>query len=224
MLKLEKVSRSRDINISVRKKNAFFNTTFMIALGSAIGAHFVFLVLFHITPFHISYKDGVIPPSIVATDLRAYGNAGETLADTSREEPVPVFLKLPIKHEPTPPAGIQASPLSPIRIPSDELAARDITQGNLDWHSPSLDVQQPATYLVVSGSLASRQLSAPPPVFNEPFSESIDVEVDDHTGQICWFKQCSPLIENYLKTVRFTPLENSFTTSGRIELGYHPHD
>ena len=224
MLKLEKVSRSRDINISVRKKSAFFSSTFMIALGSAIGAHFVFLILFHITPFHISYKDGIIPPSIVATDLRAYGNAGETFADTSGEEPVPAFLKLPIKHEPTPPVITRTFPRSPIKIPSNELAARDITQDNLDWHLPVLDALQPNNYLVVSGPLASRQLSAPVPVFNESFNERIEVEVDDRTGQICWFKQCSPLVENYLKAIRFNPLENSFTTAGHIEFGYISHD
>ena len=81
MLKLEKVSKTLDINITLRKRERFFNRTFLQALGIALGLHIMAIVLFPIAMSTFRGSLAVLPPVSVAAELPS-----ESSVTTVREE------------------------------------------------------------------------------------------------------------------------------------------
>lgn len=72
MLQLEKISKTREVNISLRNKTPLLNSTFLQALAIAIAFHLVGAFVFQIKPFFVSKVDMIFPPVIVNTDLSIF--------------------------------------------------------------------------------------------------------------------------------------------------------
>lgn len=69
MLRLEKVSRNREIHISLRAKEHRFNRSFIIALCLAISLHLSAAFIFHIGPFKIFDGGLILPPAMVTAEI-----------------------------------------------------------------------------------------------------------------------------------------------------------
>jgi hypothetical protein len=105
MLKLEKISRTRDINITVRAKKTRLNGTFFCALAMAMGLHGLGAAIFHISPFKIGYQESIYPPVTVAIDLGKEEINGDILTHIDEENEIPTHLILPTPLEPLIPSS-----------------------------------------------------------------------------------------------------------------------
>lgn len=95
MLRLEKIRKTHDISVTLRKKAPFFSTTFCLALLWALGIHLFGLLIFHVAPFRITYSDSIFPPVSVASDLGKIWQ-GNALAYLDEDIVVPPYLLLPL--------------------------------------------------------------------------------------------------------------------------------
>jgi len=69
MLKLEKIARTRDIHVSLRDKQRFFNRSLCTALVYATAMHLLAIGMFHISGFRIGYAEDALEPAIVISDF-----------------------------------------------------------------------------------------------------------------------------------------------------------
>jgi|GEM_PF-3171348 len=68
MLKIEKVNRHHEYSIELRKREGFFNRTFLTSLLFAFLLHATALLIFHIGPFKILNNTQLLP-AFVETDM-----------------------------------------------------------------------------------------------------------------------------------------------------------
>lgn len=164
MLKLEKVAKTLELNVILRNKPALLTRTFLIALGYAVGCHCFALLLFHISPFKISYQASLIPPVYVASDFFPSDPLQHISVHFDEESYVPDFLIAPRTMPATLPAmRHQAEPAAKIVLKPVKAMEHSFALENQIDVQPLTNLfrqkktQEPLS-VVASGGLAERKL------------------------------------------------------------------
>lgn len=104
MLKLEKIAKTRELNVLLRAKPTFFTSPFLFALSYAIFIHATAFFIFQIAPFKIGYQQALFPPTSVATEIPVHDGVYTTNTHFE-EEPIASYLIAPLPIVPKlPPA------------------------------------------------------------------------------------------------------------------------
>lgn len=235
MLRLEQVRKSRDISISLRQKEPFFNAIFCLAMGWALGAHLCVFLLFYIAPFKINYSDSIFPPVAVVSDLGKARDAN-ALALVEEEIAIPQHLIPPL-------IGDLATPSIPLNLPRKDwefkapfspfhpfLSAEKelLTHGNV-----FVEAAAPSPLKVlIAGPLAGFESEKCdffiPASFQNlqkrDYEIAFDVRVDGNLGQIIWLQargKANPIIlqwsEKIIKDMRFKNTASEMVIPGLVE-------
>lgn len=92
MLKLEKISKTRELSVLLRAKPTLLTAPFLMALGYALFVHLAAFFLFKIAPLNIGFQYRSFPPVNVGVDLPVHSGVYVALQD---QEPVPEHLIVP---------------------------------------------------------------------------------------------------------------------------------
>lgn len=217
MLKLEKVSKTLAVSVTLRKKEPWLSKDLLFALLFAASLHIAAGFFFNIRPFllrgsqtllHPVQVEAVpLPPADAAVQVEVEGDLlPRTVREPQKSEPVlpdwphhePLIVQAPLwKHNPF--------PKTPFLPPLDHPAA---PQG---------------VHLHFIGALADAQLlhSPSPPVF--AYQGRFLVRLEGRTGRLFWFEplQYNPqdhLIEKWLKEFQFQPNLDLFVEGGEVEV------
>lgn len=248
MLKLERIARSQELNVSLRDKPSFLSHSFLLALSYALFSHLLALLLFQISPFKISYEASIIPPVLVASDFMSGDYMQGVTAHYYDQSIVPDYLILPSRPVVQLPLAVrESSPLkkdstmyhdltrNPFLRLEDEIALGRVS----DLFGDSVD---PSPLVVrSSGDIAERKmwrkkddqsaieafaLRQPELRSRIPYYFFFAVEVDQRTGEIFWWERQSEagvpkldaLAIEVLKNLRFETYEDHLIESGHIEI------
>jgi len=240
MLKLEKISRDRQISVIVRDKECFFTRSLIIALAIAAGIHFLFLVVFNISPFKIRLSQIIFPPVQVEVDASPKDTA--ILAQVDTPKPIASGLptqrpSLPIMHEyPTFLAAQNADYIKENRREGNPFLAieNDIT-------SPSFpsggNTSLPPLSIVVSGLLADIPVlddglkGKKVPGIKASINQRrvvFDVLVEGRSGSVIWFQPvqltenstADRFVETIIREMQFHK-GSYFVTAGEIEFHFN---
>jgi hypothetical protein len=230
MLKLEKVSKTLEVSISLRQRDRIFNRSLLQALLIALLIHGAALLLFPIAVAKISHSQLELPPVRVAADL----SEGKVSTQLEQEELPPAYFLIPKSLTDSPPplpstkiATLQrASPLDLMIFDSWDEERRHPLHELLD---PKPHFNSPVT-VTLSGPLSFRRLHGTHPSLPSPLPEGLyrvvfHVEMENSTGQIFWYensvaasdKQINKLAEQMVQEMRFEPIQNGFVTEGEVE-------
>jgi hypothetical protein len=95
MLKLERIAKTRQLNVSLRDRQTLFSKPFLTALGYAAALHVVALLLFHVPKFSLPTGSPLTLPTIVATEF--VGASAVLLTEVDSPLPPPyVIAPLPM--------------------------------------------------------------------------------------------------------------------------------
>lgn len=86
MLRLEKKTYGREIYITIREKNSFWNPTLLQAFCCALILHVLALVIFRVPPFSSKESTFVFPPALVNIDLEKETDDTIAMADLESEK------------------------------------------------------------------------------------------------------------------------------------------
>lgn len=220
MLKLEKVSKTLEVSITLRKKEPLFSRNLLLALLFATALHLVAGLLFNVRSFLFTGSQSLIPPVMV--DAIMLPPADAAVQVKLEEDLSPRSVREPKKSDPLFPDWPQREPF--------------IAQGTVEplWQInpfvkreflPSLESPPPqkGARIHFSGSLAKATLvhSPPPPAL--VYQGRFEVRLEGSSGTLFWFEplQFSPhdhAIEKWLKEFRFRPDPNTFVEAGEIEV------
>lgn len=92
MLKLEKISKTRELSVLLRAKPTLLTGSFRIALAYAVFVHLLAFLLFKIAPLSMKFQYTLFPPVNVAVDGLVSHGVDVVLEN---EEPIPEYLLLP---------------------------------------------------------------------------------------------------------------------------------
>lgn len=240
MLKLEKVSKSMEISISLRDEERFFNRPFLKALALALLIHLAAAMLFQIRPFTILGSQMLFPPAQVDTDI-SYTSDGGVFANLDHEEVVSFPIGEPKetfpKFPPVPDdmewmlSSLSLFPIASTQNPFKFLESRWLEPDVISWAKQKIGGNPIQVF--PSKQLAERMVineGIEPFDPRQTYSILFDVQVDDRTGTVCWYeikkiegsidRELNLEAENILRRMRFNSLEHSFITSGEIEIRF----
>lgn len=238
MLKLEKVSKTLEINITMRQREHFLNRAFFKALGIALGLHLLAVVLFHIQPFVISGSGIVFPPVLVDSDLNLV-QEGTVLAQIDTDEAFPRHIKEPkglrFAFPEYPEVDlkqyqIQYDPHSNPHVFAPFEDSAQILYTRLLDHRPR---EGEKVKVEISGSLINLKLEDDG-IDQAEFGKTrtgrgrYQVRVEHRTGKIFWYdpieaighEETDALAEKILRGMRFASDEFYFVTGGEIEIQF----
>lgn len=241
MLKLEKIAKTRELNVLLRTKPTVFSATFLYALGYALLIHFGALFIFKISPFKVNYQQSVFPPVRVATELPIQNGVYTTNLHSEEFDSIPSYLLAPLPIAPDFPEVSQILPT--IEGESTNLIASSFENSLFlldelfndavdESHSSKMESEsfKPLT-CHLSGSIAEL------PIFSNGLSAGLShkghgairaiiaVQVNQSDGQIFWWQikeglnqeQQNVAIE-VLKNLQFVPQTTPDIISGEIEI------
>lgn len=231
MLKLEKVYKTGEINITLREQDRFLTKNLLIALGIAIALHLTGVLLFHVNLFKIVGSQTQLPTIPLDIEIPSFEEGGGALSALDQEdllyllmkEPKGMALSFPSVPEIVPYSlsleGNVADQTRPVVFSQEDIYPIDIFSTR---EGPSIP-----TSIIVSGPLSE----------NEFYGESLsipetkmagrvfyEVQVENRTGLIFWheYKEGNNLLksmgEEIIRKLRFLPNENDFVTRGNIEI------
>lgn len=226
MLKLEKVSKTLEVSITLRKKETVFNSTFLKALALALGLHLLAAILFQVSPFILRGSQIVLPPTIVDADL----SDGFVIAHADSEENLPRHIKEP--------------PGAKLPLPEMDLKSPNLEMDQNLYKNPFLslesnldlfEIPKMGQNLIISGPLAENPLLEEPSFnFNAKmaYRAHFAVNLDAKSGTLFWFESLQtdpdPFLElqaeKILRNLRFAPVTESLIVSGEIEITFRPHE
>ncbi len=239
MLKLEKIAKTRELNILLRTRQTFLSVTFLCALGYALLIHFGALFIFKIAPFQVNYQQSLFPPVRVATELPIQRGVYSSNQHFEEQEPIPAYLVAPLPTGPTIPMARMIPVLNKESItqkiafntpffPQEEISEKEILASKtnakiyelIDFH--------------ISGALVELlELSPLTNISQEIKSDAKDtyriyfkVQVDQTNGEIFWWEikedPEDKKLQNYaieaLKSLKFAPQKAPDIVSGEIEI------
>lgn len=250
MLKLEKIARTREINVSLRDKEGFFNRTLLFALACALVIHGGALLLFHIAPFKIGYDESIFPPVVVATEFPDPAN--KVTAHLDEDEPIPPYVVAPLPKQTWPPQmpthalarqmeyiqqqSVLTNPFLPLendtRIddhsihfsgPRDHAPIKIYVSGSLG----DLTLVNQDTYEEELTELTSQSQKVKSAV---PRRYIYTVQVEHDSGEVFWYElkhseedgELKKLAVDILKSLRFAPVRSLFVSSGEVEIVITP--
>lgn len=107
MLKLEKIGKTRELNVLLRSRPTLLTVPFLLALSYAIGIHVAALLLFQISPFKIGYQTTLFLPVSVAIDLPVRSGVYAGPLDFEAELSIPSHLIAPQPELPGLPIALE---------------------------------------------------------------------------------------------------------------------
>lgn len=246
MLKLEK-AKHRDVCITMRNKERWFNSTLLYALGIACGIHFLGVIIVHIHPF-ISHGDKILPPTLVEAEMsnQLEDDDWNVLAYLDTKHKASRYLFAPIASEPKLPSMSIDQPLRPTEyIKEPSLLDNPFMTIEEDWdyfYANELFAQasQPPVSVHVSGPLAESPLlddgttTISPTELTTILQQSqrcvYSVQVEGKTGRIFWFaskhtpdkQSICNMAESLLLRMRFQPNANTVVSAGEVEITLSP--
>lgn len=241
MLKLEKKSRDREVHIHMRAKQCVWSPTLKQAFGIALGMHFFAFVLFHVSPFRLSYES-ILPPTSVEAEIAEMndesdqlivsqidGDENKTHFTLNLSSTVPDIPSLPKVTFLQDDESVQSK---------DPLVAQNLfalVESDIKEHYFSSSV--PSEELIpvvinVSGKIAEKpapQFSVLPRISSNSVQRLIyAVQVENRTGKIFYFSlkeaavpaQTQMIAESIIREINFEPepTSNDFITSGEVEI------
>lgn len=235
MLKLEKISKTRDLNVLLRAKPTLLTARFLIALAYALFIHLTAFVLFKVAPLKIDFQFSLFPPVSVAVELPVHSGVYVALQD---EEPIPEYLIAPLSTLPKLPMALE-SPLvrnsEYIKLQSPLDNAFLALEDNVELEAGI--ERYPLLSIYLSGAIADLSLEpvrlnenafadASAAALNQPERYIFRVLADQNRGEIFWWE----LIESdssrarhaealsILKSLQFVPEKEIGIVSGEIEI------
>ena len=238
MLKLEKIAKSLEISIFLKKRDSFFSASLLKAFGIAIALHLFAGLVFTVSPFRIIGSQSIFPPVLVDTELTTIAE-NVVVAQVDTEEISPRYIKEPrqaaLHMPPLPTTRTLEHPAIAVQSPECNALQCAITEREL---SP-LDIvslqqnkvkKQPIE-IVMSGDLAERSivesgLTTAQSAYFSPTRLVFSVQVDDRSGTIFWYEphfyaENMVIGEKILKDLRFQMIADSFVTVGEIEIHFN---
>lgn len=242
MLKLEKISRSREIMVSLRDRDPRFNRTFIIAFAIAFSLHLLAGVLFTIRPFLLDSSELILPPIAASADL-SVNRESMALAKVDKTERLHRTIPEPRYSVPKVPELTEVTvnrqkeyvmkkelTAAPFAMIEKEVFSPDFTA----WESSK---QHAPVQILVSGPLADKTIevngadSVELPLLNSDMRSNLiralyAVEVENQSGQIFWYEsqqklenlEYRRLAEKILLNLRFHQDTKAFVTPGEIEI------
>lgn len=238
MLRLERSSRDKLINIFVRDKERFLSKPFMIAFSIAFGFHLFLLLIFHVSPF-IFTGDVIFPPANVVADTALSREGTVAIIDSSSQW---------IKGLPQPPASSPAvggTPAFTVTRPmakGEDLHVDDRLFAEMEQsvYLPKFDPLKPAKpaafSFIISGMAAAVPIVEGSPLngagltdliaaVNEDARTVFAVMVDGRTGKVIWYEplersgktKLDKFAENVLAELTFAKNSAGLAASGEIE-------
>jgi len=230
MLKLERLSHNRVINISLRDKEKVISRTFLQALAVAIGFHFIGFVLFHVQPFKADRTESLFPPVEVNTSVGEEGTHAEVgegkqlrryhLEPELSKPTFPLFPQAPLKREihSVNHPGVNVHPFQELEEVSLFPVLFDLPE-----------IRHPPLSVIVSGPLAEKKLEEVPELKHVPEAmlAHYHVQIDDQTGRIFWYEiledtKSSDITESILEKLRFEQDPKGFVTDGFVDIVLTP--
>jgi len=228
MLKLEKIAKTMEISISLRRREGFFNKRLLQALAIALFLHVSAGVLFQVRPFKVIGSQMIFPPIVVDADIQLT----PVIAELDKEDTLPRLIREPKSSLPLfPKPGLEiAGTKSAIEPRGDDFYLFEQDIYPIEWM-----VRQKAKNpieVTLSGPLAERKLlDDGTDHFKSIFKSGkavFAVQVDDKTGSIFWYqsKQSQNSIEleqqaeRIVRAIRFQEEGDSFVTTGEVEIQF----
>lgn len=220
MLKLEKVAKTLEVSITLRKKEPLLTKNLAWALLFALLLHLAAGLLFNVRAFLFLGSQSLIPPVQVDSILIPAPDA--LVMVELAEDPFPRWLREPKKSEPTLPDWPTAETLvtqasrEPLweKNPFEDLAFAP----NLDHPPPKAGIQ-----VHFSGPLAQFSVihSPPPPALR--YQGRFQARLEGATGTLFWLEPLQGgytdhAVEKWLKDFRFKPDSSHFVEDGEIEV------
>lgn len=195
MLKLEKASRGKEVIVTVRDKEPFWNRAFLVAFGCALALHGMGVLFFKVAPLKMQWHQSSHTPSIV----RAYFPLdATTIALVEAED-------LPGRYVSAPAPTTVIIPSIPIASSRDSLevfAEHDqvfpfaqVENQLLDTVAEKRSVSKPPVSIQFFGGLAQQKVlhdelaNWRPPAARSlkgAYRVELTVQVDAQTGTIFW--------------------------------------
>lgn len=247
MLKIEKASNKKDIQVRIRKKEPLFSRFFLYAFSIAFFIHFLAIVLFHVSPFAI-INEKILPPSVVEIDTGpSYEKENILVGQLDNDRGLSYLMWAPPSSTPQIPAlpsGLLTRQLEYIKEDSlyDPVFSKMEREIEESYFIAS---QKQETFVPIklnfSGALSSKEslsftLGKDNDRYLDPQAVSSDltfckleymVQVENKTGKIFWYQEMLPeegedkykaIAEKILREIKFIPDNKGFVTKGEIEI------
>lgn len=236
MLKLEKISKTRELNVLLRARPTLLTAPFLMALAYALFVHLAAFFLFKIAPLNLGFQYALFSPVNVAVELPVHNGVYVALQD---QEPVPEYLIAPEPKIPELPNADELplvknseyiklqSPLSHLFMEfenSVSLETKTVPPEPVTVHlSGSIAEMSLLPIRIDASALAARIKTVS---MDEPFRALFRVLVDQSRGEIFWWE----LIESdpsqayhaealdIFKNLKFSPVEELGILSGKVEI------
>lgn len=237
MLKLEKISKTLDISISLRQRDRILNRNLLQALAIALGLHLAALVIFPVALTKFSGSQQVLPPVSVAAILPHLTDS-DVSAEIEDEEISPRYLPAPNSRMPTltliPPSTVAPIAMTERQENFPSFAALEEEERHPlhDFLDPQPHFDQPVTVLV-SGPLGRhKRVDSPCNLADLPsgmFRVVFRVMMENRSGTIFWFERkegtnenVNRFAENLLQNINFELVQEvaqqAFVTEGEVEI------
>lgn len=230
MLKLEKAPNSSGLAIRMRERERLFEPRLLKALAIALILHCGALLLFQVTPFHLS-STFTFPPVKVQADAPIQSVSALVISSIEEE----VLMPPPLRLLPTLDwiSLNQESTLVPSVVfnPHALESLEERIWPKWEEEPLALKLEEPRIQLTIAGDLAELPLVTTDPLLNEmipialsgsPISVAYQVQLDEKTGEIFWYERIESsamttidqLTEKILLNLRFTPPDNHEPVTG----------
>lgn len=235
MLKIEKINRHHEYSIELRKREGFFNQTFLVSLLAAFLLHFFALVIFHVGPFKIM-NNTYLPPAFVETDMIEPDQ--QIVAKIDGERKLLRFPFAPKRSEPTLPSMPKLSKMKYLEniqevnfLDNPFLKAERDVQNEIYFASKPIESDKKSFEIVLRGQLDGKKFEVPDVIeklkqFPSIYRVIYSVKVENKTGRIFFAEakynsvndQYVNQIEQLLKEIKFEKQAKGFVTTGDIEI------
>lgn len=243
MLKLEKIAKTLEINITLRERERFFNKALMQALSFAFGLHLLAFLLFHIQFIKIIDSPSAVIPALVEADF-AMTSDNTVLAITEEEGNYSRHFIETKESKPLLPTFHLCDPASEaLQINrSCEWKSDPFSQMESQSNAVVIPLPKPVTgwirslNVAILGSLSDfcllsedwKRMDLTSIRNFQNYRVLFSVLVDPSSGMIYWYEWITEKIhrdldgiaEEILKNLRFTPGENLITTCGEVEISF----
>ncbi len=231
MLKLEKIAKTRELNILLRSRQRFLTVTFICALGYALLIHFGALLVFKIAPFQVNYQQSLFPPVIVATELPIQHGVYSTNQHLEEQEPIPAYLVAPLPMDPMIPKAYKMSP-----IVTKESIVREVAFSIPIFPEEEIRIlgNKEKVYELLNFHLSGGAIALSPINVYAPNEQTntasyrvlFNVQIDQMKGEIFWWEMIegpkNKKFQNYaieaLKGLKFIQHTMPDIISGEIEI------
>lgn len=241
MLKLERVSKSGEINVRLRTCERFFNPVFCLSLGLAVFLHLLAIIVFHISPFKIE-SQWIFPSVKVNSELGLQPDSDTfILAHMEENKLLTPAFQYPPRSTSELPIYTENSLFTRLKPDESEGFAQlintfDLRMLPLTHLSPKLPVTCDSFTITISGRLAETELleqMLPTKIqLQSPSIKKVrvryNVRVDEKNGRIFWVRRIESSKRNdfdqqsemILNSLYFKNDPKNIETEGEVEITF----